>query len=201
MRRYNKLLLLYMGLMACNALADETNLVVAVAKDEDAGWEDVFIETNRIPFHINLYMQDGLYYELMEAASVQEGIYTALFSEKRRVTGRLGMKLHTDVAAFDENGDLISSPVIMFSGFMDVMAISDAGETSTITIAAENKLISFDRSSIRRFTAEDQKIDHPTDKGFEFVSKIAQQEIVWGRPSPSSQPSNRKPDGDLRGYR
>jgi hypothetical protein len=112
-----------------------------------------------------------------------------------------GRKITLFLGAFDENADIISSPVVLFSGFMDVMTISDSGETSTITIAAENKLISFDRSSIRRFTAEDQKIDHPTDKGFEFVSKIAQQEIVWGRPSPSSQPSNRTSDGDLRGYR
>jgi hypothetical protein len=112
-----------------------------------------------------------------------------------------GRKITLFLGAFDENADIISSPVVLFSGFMDVMTISDSGETSTITIAAENKLISFDRSSIRRFTAEDQKIDYPTDKGFEFVSKIAQQEIVWGRPSPSSQPSNRTSDGELKGYR
>ena len=97
-----------------------------------------------------------------------------------------GRKITLYLGAFDENADIISIPVVLFSGFMDVMSISDSGETSTITIAAENKLIAFDRSSVRRFTAEDQKIDHPTDKGFEFVSKIAQQEIIWGRPTPAS---------------
>lgn len=97
-----------------------------------------------------------------------------------------GRKITLFLGAFDENADIISSPVVLFSGFMDVMSISDSGETSTITISAENKLISFDRASVRRFTAEDQKIDHPTDKGFEFVSKIAQKEIIWGRPTPAS---------------
>ena len=97
-----------------------------------------------------------------------------------------GRKITLLLGALDDSADIISSPVILFSGFMDVMSISDSGETSTITIAAENKLISFDRSSVRRFTAEDQKIDYPTDKGFEFVSKIAQQEIIWGRPTPQS---------------
>jgi len=97
-----------------------------------------------------------------------------------------GRKITLLLGAFDDSADIISSPVVLFSGFMDVMSISDSGETSTITIAAENKLIAFDRSSVRRFTAEDQKIDHPTDKGFEFVSKIAQQEIIWGRPTPNS---------------
>jgi hypothetical protein len=128
------------------------------------------------------------------------GITDPLLS-KARDEPYQGRKITLYLGAFDENADIISSPVVLFSGFMDVMTISDSGETSTITIAAENKLISFDRSSIRRFTAEDQKIDHPTDKGFEFVSKIAQQEIVWGRPSPSSQPSNRTSDGELKGYR
>jgi len=97
-----------------------------------------------------------------------------------------GRKITLYLGAFDENADIISSPVILFGGFMDVMTISDSGETSTITISAENKLIAFDRASVRRFTAEDQKIDYPADKGFEFVSQIAQQEIIWGRPTPAS---------------
>ena len=101
-----------------------------------------------------------------------------------------GRKITLLLGAFDDNADIISSPVVLFSGFMDVMNIADSGETSTITIAAENKLISFDRASVRRFTAEDQKIDYPTDKGFEFVSKIAQQEIIWGRPTPASSSSS-----------
>tara|TARA_R110000764_G_scaffold90660_1_gene173092 strand:- start:2466 stop:3080 length:615 start_codon:yes stop_codon:yes gene_type:complete len=101
-----------------------------------------------------------------------------------------GRKVTLYLGAFDESADIISSPVILFSGFMDVMTISDSGETSTITIAAENKLIAFDRASIRRFTAEDQKIEYPNDKGFEFVSKIAQQEIIWGRPTPASSSSS-----------
>ena len=100
-----------------------------------------------------------------------------------------GRKITLYLGAFDENADIISSPVILFGGFMDVMTISDSGETSTISISAENKLIAFDRASVRRFTAEDQKIDYPLDKGFEFVSQIAQQEIIWGRPTPSSRNS------------
>lgn len=97
-----------------------------------------------------------------------------------------GRPLTIRLGAFDENGDLISSPVIMFRGFMDVMTIADAGDTSTIVVTAENKLIAFQTTSVRRYTAEDQKIEHPADKGFEFVAKIQEKEIVWGRPSPAS---------------
>ena len=67
------------------------------------------------------------------------------------------------------------------------MCIRDrAGTYSTISIAVENKLVAFERSKVRRYTAEDQKIDHPTDKGFEFVTSIVQKEIIWGRPTGSA---------------
>ena len=97
-----------------------------------------------------------------------------------------GRPLTVSLGAFDASGSLISDPVIVFSGFMDTMTISESGQYSTISIAVENKLISFERSKVRRYTAEDQKIDHPNDKGFEFVTAIVQKEIIWGRPTGAS---------------
>ena len=111
-----------------------------------------------------------------------------------------GRPLTIRLGAFDENGDLIASPVILFSGFMDVMTINDSGETSTITVSAENKLIIFQKTAVRRYTAEDQKIEHPTDKGFEFVAKIQEKEVVWGRPSPASMNTGGR-SNPLRDYR
>ena len=100
-----------------------------------------------------------------------------------------GRVLSIRLGALDDSGDLIASPVIIFSGFMDVMTISDSGNSSTISISVENKLIAFERSSVRRYTNEDQKIDNPSDKGFEFVTKIQEKEIIWGRPTSSSSGS------------
>jgi len=48
-----------------------------------------------------------------------------------------GRPLTIRLGALDDSGDLISSPVIIFSGFMDVMTISDSGETSTISISVK----------------------------------------------------------------
>ena len=97
-----------------------------------------------------------------------------------------GRAITVMLGAFDASGDLVADPTVIFAGFMDTMTIAESGETSTISIACENKLIAFERSKIRRYTAEDQKIDHPTDKGFEFVTAIVQKEIIWGRASSSS---------------
>ena len=94
-----------------------------------------------------------------------------------------GRPLSVSLGAFDASGDLIADPVIVFSGFMDTMTISESGAYSTIGISVENKLVSFERTKVRRYTAEDQKIDHPTDKGFEYVTAIVQKEIIWGRPT------------------
>ena len=98
-----------------------------------------------------------------------------------------GRELTVRLGAFDDSGSLIADPVIIFSGFMDTMTISEAGEYSTITISVENKLVAFERSRVRRYTAEDQKIDHPTDKGFEYVTAIVEKEILWGRPTGTAQ--------------
>ena len=92
-----------------------------------------------------------------------------------------GRELKVLLGAMDSTNSVISSPVIIFSGFMDTMTIQDTADTATITVTVENRLIEFQRNRIRRYTAEDQKIDYPTDKGLEFVAEIAEKEIVWGR--------------------
>lgn len=88
------------------AEGEDTNIVAAAQADEDASWESVFTEENQIPFHINLYRKDGLYYEVMESSEYNGAFLTKVFSEKRRVTGRLGMKIHADMAGFYEEGGL-----------------------------------------------------------------------------------------------
>jgi hypothetical protein len=114
-------------------------------------------------------------------AGIKQSLLSIALAEpyqNREVTIYLG--------AINDSGDLVASPVVMFDGRMDVMNIQDDGSTATITVQCESKLIQLDRVFVRRYTAEDQKIDHPTDKGFEYVTAIVEKEIIWGRPSPTS---------------
>jgi len=117
------------------------------------------------------------------------GITEPLIS-KARDEDYQGRELKVLLGAMDSTNSVISSPVIIFTGFMDTMTIQDGAETATISVAVENRLIEFQRNRIRRYTAEDQKIDYPTDKGLEFVAEIAEKEIVWGRASVGSGGSN-----------
>lgn len=98
-----------------------------------------------------------------------------------------GRALTVKLGAMDESNDVIADPVIMFSGFMDTMMLTDSGESSTITIDVENKLIQMDRAKVRRFTDNDQRIDYPNDDGFSFVTKIQDREINWGVPFPNAE--------------
>jgi len=108
------------------------------------------------------------------------GVLSSLVA-KARDEDYQGRTLEVLFGAIDDNGDVIADPVVMFSGFMDTMTINDGGETSTIVVSGENRLIEFERTRVRRYTAEDQKIDYPDDKGLEFVAELEEKEIVWGR--------------------
>ncbi len=85
---------------------EETNIVKAVSGDESAGWESAFSDENLVPFHINFYAADGLYYEIVESGKSGGSFFTTIFSEKRRFTGRLGAKLRLDAALYDARGGL-----------------------------------------------------------------------------------------------
>ena len=113
------------------------------------------------------------------------GVTSPLLS-KARDEDYQGRELKVLLGAMDAVNGVISNPIVVFSGFMDTMVINDGGETSTIQVTVENRLIEFERTRVRRYTAEDQKIDFPTDKGLEFVAEMEEKEIVWGRASVSS---------------
>lgn len=82
--------------------------------------------------------------------------------------------------ALDSSAGLVSSPITVFSGRMDVMSINDDGQNATIGMTAENKLVDFRRPREVRYTDEEQKTLYPTDKGLEFVNAIQEKEIYWG---------------------
>jgi len=85
------------------------------------------------------------------------------------------------LGALDAAGVLVADPVRLFSGLLDTMQITDGGETCTLAVAAENKLVILQRAKEARYTDEDQKARYPDDRGLEFVSGLQDREIVWGR--------------------
>lgn len=77
-------------------------------------------------------------------------------------------------------GTLISSPITVFQGKMDVMQISDDGQSAEITMTAESRLMDFKRVREVRYTDEEQQALFTGDVGCEFVNDIQERSIYWG---------------------
>ena len=71
----------------------------------------------------------------------------------------------------------------LFSGYMDQMNIEEAGDTATIEMAVENKLIDLERARVARFTSGYQKSLYPNDLGLDFIEDLQDKKIPWGRKS------------------
>lgn len=84
------------------------------------------------------------------------------------------------VAPIDEQY-LIAEPIVVFKGKIDVIGMEYGNETFSINMTVESQMAEWKRSRISRFTNEDQQIRYPGDLGLQFVSKVAEQEIFWGR--------------------
>ena len=75
----------------------------------------------------------------------------------------------------------IADPVMIFAGRIDTMSISDGGDSSSISLACESRLVDMDRARERRYTDEDQKELHPGDTSFRYVDGLQDKQIEWGQ--------------------
>ena len=78
------------------------------------------------------------------------------------------------------SGAVVSDPYLVFDGRMDVMTIEDAGDTASISLSAESRLIDLERSRVRRYTNSDQQNQFPEDTCLRFVADLQDKEIAWG---------------------
>jgi hypothetical protein len=61
------------------------------------------------------------------------------------------------------------------------MVIEDSAESGTISVTVDSKLVELERASNRRYTSESHKARYPSDTFFDFVAKIQDKQIVFGR--------------------
>jgi len=71
----------------------------------------------------------------------------------------------------------------IFSGYMDQMNIEESGETSTIQLLVENKLVDLERARVARFTSGYQKSIYAGDLGLDFLEDLQDKQTSWGRKS------------------
>jgi len=91
-----------------------------------------------------------------------------------------GRKAQLYIGFFNESGGLITAPLRVFEGLIDSAALDDSGETSTAVVNLEKELIDR-REDVRRFTHEDQQLDYPGDKFFEYQTWLSMNPIKFGK--------------------
>jgi hypothetical protein len=104
-----------------------------------------------------------------------EMISLAIDEARQGKPGRVWLGLLTEAR------EIIADPVQAFTGRLDVPEIADTGDSCTVIISYENRLIDLGVARNWRYTHESQQVLAPGDRGFEFVTTIQDKEITWGR--------------------
>lgn len=86
------------------------------------------------------------------------------------------------VGMLDDNDQLLSDPFNYFVGKVDEIKVNYSKQGS-IEIIVRDRLADWGRPRIERYTNADQQAKYPGDKALEFVSQVAEKEIIWPKSS------------------
>ena len=107
------------------------------------------------------------------------GIPSSLLPEALAANYR-GRTARVYLGFLDSSGALLADPYQVFGGRMDVLSLEDAGDSCSLSVQCENRLIDFRRSRVSRYTHEEQLARYPGDNGLRYIARIADQTIHWG---------------------
>lgn len=107
---------------------------------------------------------------------VPTAIITLILSSFRQ---NLSGKLY--LAAFDTSWGIISDPLLIYSGGLDVPSVIDSTQQTAIRLRYESQLIKLRQPSDLRYTDEAQKALFPGDRGFQFLAGTADWDGYWGK--------------------
>jgi hypothetical protein len=114
------------------------------------------------------------------AAFSLSGVPSALIS-LILTDARQGNEVSLWVAAIDSSGSIVADPYKLFSGLMDVPGIQEGGDTSIISLQAENRLIELERPKEIRYTDRFQQDRFSGDLGLQYVASLQNKAINWGQ--------------------
>jgi hypothetical protein len=133
--------------------------------------------------------------DLMQIGNVEESQETKAVSQDFVFSGIPTNKLFIalqdnysgkDVTLFmgllDESNAIVNNVYTLFKGFIDTITISESGETATIRVRAENRLVQLERSIERRYTSQQQQFDFAGDLGLDLIEELIDKDIQWKNP-------------------
>lgn len=90
-----------------------------------------------------------------------------------------GRRANLWLAFLDRAGAIVGEPVGPWGYLMDRIEFEEGADSSVLALHCENRLIALDRSSDRRSTHEDQRLDYPDDAGYEYVAGLQDKQLSW----------------------
>jgi hypothetical protein len=88
------------------------------------------------------------------------------------------------LGAMDPVSGAIITPFRSWGGLLDVPTIAESGDTCTIAISVETRLVDLQRPREYHYTHEDQQLFSPGDMGFVFVGALQNFTVNWGTGAP-----------------
>jgi len=82
---------------------------------------------------------------------------------------------------FIGDSNSVTGVVKVYQGISDNCDIAETGTTAIVSFNIESRLIALDDKINRRYTNEDQQIDHSSDTSLRFISGLQEKEISWGK--------------------
>lgn len=78
-------------------------------------------------------------------------------------------------------GVLIPTPITSWAGRMDQSTVDVSGDTATLSINCENRLVEMNTARNFRYTNDQQVLTYPADTAFTWIASIQARTIYWGR--------------------
>lgn len=108
--------------------------------------------------------------------SLPDKIVQAAINSENEVYGR---RYFQGVQYFDEASQALGPFITVFVGVMDRMSIRHSADTREITLNVESPFVRRRTARVSYFSDADQRLRDPADRGFEFVSTLANKTVAW----------------------
>jgi len=105
---------------------------------------------------------------------------------------RPGKPVRIYLLLFTDSRQIIGDPYQCFAGKTDAVRLSEGGDTATIEVSVESRLLDLQRARARRYTHEDQQQEFSGDLGFEYVEQLQEMNLSWGQTPPIPQGLTRR---------
>lgn len=79
----------------------------------------------------------------------------------------------------DESFQMVGTPVQCWSGLMDMVSVGINGDSGSITLKCETSAYGLKRRPALRLNAAQQKKEHPTDTGLDYLTDLIAKPQVW----------------------